>query len=128
MPPEANIVSAHISGITSLGEVSIKFNTPMKIEQVNITHINFTVLDIYIKPALDRHLIAPDFNLTSLNFTWNIILYQEDTLKIKLNFSDPLTISPLLERDILVVHFKELRDYFVSDTYLKDLHYNFTTL
>jgi len=37
------IVTAYISEITSLGEATIKFSTPMKNESVNTTHINSTV-------------------------------------------------------------------------------------
>jgi len=44
-------VTAKIESISSLGEMLLRFNTPMKNETVNTTYINSTVVDIYINPA-----------------------------------------------------------------------------
>jgi hypothetical protein len=49
-------VTAFIESISSLGLMIVKFSTPMKNESVNITHLNETVLGVYIEPAEDRHL------------------------------------------------------------------------
>jgi len=49
-------------------------------------------------------------------------------MRIKLNFSDPLSISPKLDQDKLVFHIKHREDYFISKTLLINLHSNFTTL
>jgi len=124
---EEKVVKASIYEITSLGVMTIKFNTPMKNETVNTTHINSTVVDIYIEPAEERHL-APGFDLSQLNFTWNVTEYADDELRIKLNFTKALSISPMLVQDRLIFHVKDKRDFFISSTYLDDLHDNYTTL
>jgi len=43
-------------------------------------------------------------------------------MDIKLNFSDPVIVSPNKEQDILVFHIKEQLMHFVSKPLLKDLH------
>ena len=48
---DTNPVTARIEDISTLGEVLIRFNTPMKNESVNTTHINSTWLSLYIEPA-----------------------------------------------------------------------------
>ena len=47
---------------------------------------------------------------------------------IKLNFTDALQISPMIEQDRLVFHVKNLSHNFISETYLIDLNANYTTL
>ena len=59
-----------------------------------LSYFNSTTVDLYIKPAQDRHLYN-NFDPDSLNFTWTPVDYGNNTLYIQLNFSDPLAISPL---------------------------------
>jgi hypothetical protein len=120
-------LKANIDQITALGEVTIKFSAPMRNNSVNITHLNHTVLDIYLEPEGDWHLEKGN-SLAQLNFTWNVTEYTSERLFIKLNFSHPLSISPKQIQDTLVVHIKERRDFFVSSTLQVDLHTNYTTL
>jgi hypothetical protein len=118
---------AYIETISSLGEVTIKFSTPMRNESVNVTHLNETVLDIYVEPQGNWHLEEGN-SLSQLNFTWNVTKYTSERLFIKLNFSHPLSISPKQIQDTIVVHIKDRRDFFISSTLLVDLHANYTTL
>lgn len=49
-------LSAKIHQINNLGLMTIRFNTTMKTEIINKTFINETLLDIYLDPALNRHV------------------------------------------------------------------------
>ena len=44
--------------------------------------------------------------MSSLNLTWQAQEFDGKDLKIKIDFSDPNAISPLIEQDKLVAHFK----------------------
>jgi len=59
---DENPVTARIEDISSLGDVLLRFNTPMQNETVNTTHINSTVLSLYVKPATEWNLNDPTFN------------------------------------------------------------------
>ena len=66
----------------------------MKNESLNFTHINTTIIDMYVQPALDWHIQEPNFTNSLLNFTWNVTKYENDFMMFKLNFTDPLVLSP----------------------------------
>lgn len=70
-------VKAWIKQIDSFGEVTIKFNTNMRVKNPNITlsHINRTIVDCYIVPRNNWHLTKKNFRMTMLNFTWNVTHY-----------------------------------------------------
>ena len=70
----------------------LKFNTTM-ITNFSDSLINSTNVDIYIKPSMGRGR-EDTFRNGSLNFTWDVISFQNDTLKISLSFDKPLEISP----------------------------------
>lgn len=74
-------VSAKIANVTTLGLLSIEFNSSMKTDGVNLTHINSTVLDIFIHPEQDRHL-EDGYNVTKLNMTWEVTKYSGKLLQI----------------------------------------------
>ena len=78
---------------------------------VNLTLIDDSVLTLYIIPA-DSRDTEPNFNASSLNFTWKATNFKAKFLDIKLNFSDPVSISPLLIQDTLVVKFKDLNFFY----------------
>lgn len=86
------------------------------------------MIDCYIRPFNDWHIDNPNFDLQKLNFTWNATNYQNNTLKLKLNFSNPVWVTPEFRFDKFVFHIKKKHDFFISKEYLKDLHDNFTTL
>jgi len=92
--------TSRISSISARGELSIEFSTEM-VTAINLTHVNSSMIDIYIVPAADRHLID-GFNLTKLNFTWNATAYEYDTLTIMLSFFEPSFVSTLKKQDQLV--------------------------
>ena len=72
---------AKIKGVSILGELTIKFNAPMKTDHFKLTDLNDTNIDIYVEPAEERHLVE-GFKLASVNFTWDVIEFKEDTLRI----------------------------------------------
>ena len=43
----------------------------MRTQDFNLSNINQSVLDIYVKPSNDRHLDDDDFKLSSINLTWS---------------------------------------------------------
>jgi len=47
----------------------------MKTEYLNLTLINSTVLDIYVRPANNRHLKEESFQMEKLNLTWEVVKY-----------------------------------------------------
>jgi hypothetical protein len=86
------------------------------------------VIDCYIEPFDNWHQSDSNFDMSTINFTWRAISYQNKTLELKLDFNDPLAISPEFSFDSFVFHIKEKHDYFISAEHLLDLHDNFTTL
>ena len=60
--------------------MSIQFNSTMKTEGVNLTHINSTVFDMFIEPALDRNM-ADDFNQSALDLTWKVQEFKDDRVQ-----------------------------------------------
>lgn len=76
--PTFSNVSAYIDSVDIYGLMEIKFNATM------FTNFNFSMMtpelvDIYLDPSYG----LPDgFNLTSLNFTWNLTYYKDDVMRI----------------------------------------------
>ena len=56
----------------------LRFNTSVN-DHVNITWINDTIIDMYIEPTLSRKS-DEDYDPTVLNFTWEVIKFQDDHL------------------------------------------------
>lgn len=72
-----------IDKISPLGLMTIAFNKAMLTSQVKMTDINDTVLDIYIQPAQNRHLLENGtFNVTPMNLTWKTTRYEGSELDI----------------------------------------------
>lgn len=88
------------------------------------------MLDIYIKPANDRHLDVDDFNFTALNFTWNTTDILDNQLVLQLYFHDPLSISPNIDQDRIVVSLRNdsFVHLFTSKEFKKTLHRNWWTI
>ena len=63
-----------------------------------------------------------------LNLTWEVKFFEEDTLIIKLKFKNPQYISTGFSYDYLVIHFKNVKQYFISKAYLIDLSEDYRTL
>lgn len=61
-----------------MGEVTVKFNSSMVTEKVNLTEINSTVFDMYLQPSNNRHLDEDDFNMSKINFTWKTKSFEKD--------------------------------------------------
>ena len=67
----------------------------MKNEGLNLTNLNETIMDLYLEPRDDWANFKTDFNMSFLNFTWNVTEYKLDFMMIKLKFVNPYEISPL---------------------------------
>jgi hypothetical protein len=82
-------VTAYIQSIDFYGNMIIKFSSQMRTEIVNITELNSTYFDLYIAPSNTWHELEPTFNISNLNFTWNVTAYERDEMHVKLNFTSP---------------------------------------
>ena len=48
--------------------------------------LNSSTVDIYIEPSMDREY-EDYFNLSTVNFTWQSVSFENDTWEIQLSFS-----------------------------------------
>ena len=62
---------------------------------IDLNLINSEVLDIFIEPAEDRHLIDPTFDPSSLDLTWVPHSFDDQDLILNLTFKNARAISPL---------------------------------
>ena len=62
---------------------------------INISLINETNTLLYIKPGGGRQDYE-DYDPSTLKFTWTVISFAQKTMLIKINFDQPLAISPLI--------------------------------
>lgn len=92
---------------------------------MNLTLINNDTIEIYVKPRDDWHLYYNTYveNYT-LNLTWVVHVYENNTMEINVTFNEPYEVSPMRdgERDELILHVKDPSLYFMSAKYLIDLH------
>jgi hypothetical protein len=84
----------------------------MRTEIVNITELNSTYFDLYVAPSNNWHEFEPTFNISNLNFTWNVTAYERDEMRVKLNFSNPNSISLKKIHDSVVFHIKNASYFF----------------
>lgn len=103
--------------------MEIRFNASM-FTNFNFSMLNASLVDIYIIPFAP----GPDFNMSHLNFTWNLTYYEEDVMRIQLNFEYPKSISLNLEQDTIVFHIKNETQAFYSPEVEKQLHLESWTL
>ena len=94
--------TAKIVNVSMIGLVTIQFNTPIR-EIYNWTHINSSIVDMYIDPSRNREF-EENFNASQLNFTWQVERILKDYMFIQLNFTNPYEISPETIQDKLVFH------------------------
>ena len=118
-------MTAKISEISAMGYVTVTFNGTINCEtytkfnlsseeMCDLRCLNSSVFDLSIVPALDRDR-EPDFNASSLNFTWEVQSFTPTTITFKLEFLKPLAISPLDVLDTFVLKFKQVDPYFYSN-------------
>ena len=65
------------------------------------------MLDLYIEPANELLQLDMSYNISNLNFTWEPIKFEQDTLTIQINWTNPVYISPLAKQDKLIWFLKE---------------------
>ena len=66
---------------------------------------------MYVVPFENWHIYQDGFDLTNLNFTWQMESFDGDKLTLKLHFANPSQISPGDSFDELAIHFE---GYFAS--------------
>jgi hypothetical protein len=99
-------LSAYIHSL-KLNLMTIEFSGPLKTEGISLSEFNSSSFYIYLQPYLDWHLRDPNFDKKSLNLTWTAEKFLGTSLIIKLNFSDPLVVSPNAQYDEIIWHVKE---------------------
>jgi len=69
----------------------------MRMANFNLTYLNSTVMDIYMKPENNWPVFEDDFDMSKLNFTWNVTEYGNGTdfMLIQIEWNDVFAISPL---------------------------------
>lgn len=103
-------MTATIVEITQVGLATIKFSHRMVLpkeeggSEYNLTWINPNNTQIYVNVKPVR-LYDETFNARDLNLTWYVTEFINETMKIQLNFENPLRISPMATPDDLVVVF-----------------------
>ena len=96
-------------------------------ENLNISHINSSLIDFYLEPSNKWHLFEDGFEFNpKLNFTWKVDSFEQDLLTINLTFRDPEQISPKVEQDSVIFHIKT-KEFLLSKT-LNVLSDDFLTL
>ena len=75
---------------------------------IDIKNINTDILDIYVE-SLEEEL--------NFNLTWKVKSFGGRFLVLSLEFAQIEEISVGYKHDNLVVHFKDVRDYFISKEY-----------
>ena len=121
MPPKASFVS-----IDSLGEVTISFNNEMNVFSELLTMSSEGIsLDVGTGRVLTSEQVAVDFfdlrmvpgseeaDPEQLSFTWRVLQFSGQSLKLKMVFSKPLQISAADEKDQIEIRFKS-KDWFVD--------------
>lgn len=85
---ETESLTGKIKSISEFGITQIDFNKILKTEfkydnQVifNSSNINTDMLDIYVQPALDRHL-SGGFQISNVNLTWSVISFEKNILTL----------------------------------------------
>jgi hypothetical protein len=123
------VVSAMINEIDLFGHTVMSFNTMMKTEYINTSHINSTNVDIYVEPSNDWHLWDDTFDANStLNLTWVVDKYEAKQMDINVTFLNPLWISSKIDQDRLIIHVRDPMFFFISAEHLVDLHQDKRTM
>lgn len=71
-------------------------------------------LDVWLEPSGNRQGEEPNFNLSKLNFTWNVVSFEVDTMKLHLDFGNPIWISRETNHDLVVIDFRKTLDILKS--------------
>lgn len=117
-------MSAYIHRISIYGEMEIRFNATM-FHDFNLTWLNETFVDIYMIPD---QLDSVD-NISNWNLTWNVTSYEDNILKIQLNFTNSSAISQFIEQDRIVFHLRNNdSNAFYSPEAGNYLHHEYWTL
>ena len=98
-------MTAVISKVSVFSDVEITLNdTIIDLQNFNNSWINQTNTVLSIIPALNRDL-DPGFDGEKLLFTWKVVNITKNKIILKLNFSNPSYISPLVTQDQLNLTF-----------------------
>ena len=92
-------------------------------KQLNISDLNSTFLELYVNPANERHMDYDNFNISKLNFTWEVVQYEGNLMQVQLVFYDYPYVSSDQDWDQFFIRFKK-NEYFKSKTLDSTLDYD----
>ena len=92
----------------------------------NLSLINETSIDVYILPALERDKDS-GFDPASIALTWQVVSIKETKMRVQVNFTDPIAISPLSTFDEIIFNITDASLLF-SPALQKNLHADFWVL
>ena len=72
----------------------------------DLSLIDDKVLDVYVLPALNRHLEDPTFKSSDIELEWVAHSFVDKDLVLNVTFMNANAISPLELQDRLVIEFK----------------------
>ena len=100
-------LTGYIVNCTQYGDAFIQFSKEMDNIGVELSHINESLLDIYIVPYDNYTDDIDDFNMSKLNLTWEAMEFYQDYLRIKIKFESAPWISQNKKgRDWLMIHIR----------------------
>lgn len=76
-----------------------------------MTQIDNSFLSVYLTPA-NNWDIWTDQKVETLNFTWEVREFSKSRMRIKINFFDPLAVSPNLRYDMLTIYLDDMLKMF----------------
>jgi hypothetical protein len=89
-------LKAIISGISTFGDLSIKFSEKTKIE-MNMMELELIPYDL-----------PEGIDLSKLKFVWEAKSFDGVKLELKINFTNPAFVSPNKVQDSLIVRFQNV--------------------
>lgn len=95
------------------GEIDISINaTGYKPKSdLDLDRIDQKMVDIFVEPTDNWHEWYNE-ETSNINLTWSIVEISSDRMRIKIKFNDPVSVSPFLRYDNLVVHVPDLMPLF----------------
>ena len=81
-------MASRIASVDSLSNMEIEFNDTLDLEGIEPSDINYTNTNITILPYQNPNS-NETYNCTKYAFTWKTISLNKNTLKVKMNFTEP---------------------------------------
>ena len=81
-----------ITSIDTLGLIAFQFSENVNFNR-SLQYMNSTYINVTLQISDPETCLEPKFKPEFLDFTWNITSYENTTMQMKLNFTNPHYIS-----------------------------------